>query len=451
VARLRLLHAIHDFLPRHLAGSEVYAFELVRALAPRHDVWVLAAEYDPAANHGALRWKMHDGVPVVELVNNWEFRSFDDTYASPRLNGQIAHVLDAVQPSVIHIHNLLNLSLDLPRLARERGIPCAATLHDYTMVCVAGGQRVHRAARHVCETIDPERCAVCFGESPFGAQLAAGRTAALTRGRMLLRAASALRQRMPVAAEALGARAPRVAVNADDIRRRLAYVRHVFDTIDLFVAPSARLADEYARLGIPAGRIVVSANGCAMPPVPRATRGAVLNIGYVGSIVWHKGIHVLIEAAKLLRGSFTLSIHGDPEVAPDYTRDLRQLAAGLPLTFAGPFERARLPDVYGSIDVLVVPSLWPENAPLVVQEAFVHGVPVIAADIGGLPEFVRDGVDGRLFEAGSAPALARVLQDLLDAPQRLTQLSAAVPSVRSMADDARAWEERYARLAGGAR
>jgi Glycosyltransferase Family 4 len=135
---------------------------------------VLCAEYDPSPNHGALRWRTEDTLPVIEIVNNWEFRSFDETYASPRLNDRITSLLDAVRPDVVHVHSLLNLSLDLPRLARERGIPTVVTLHDYPMVCISGGQRLHRAEQHVCATIDADRCARCFAESPFGPQLSGG-------------------------------------------------------------------------------------------------------------------------------------------------------------------------------------------------------------------------------------------------------------------------------------
>ena len=123
MTRLRLLHAIHDFLPRHQAGSEVYTLELTRELSKRHDVFVVTAEYDPSTAHGTIRWRSHEGIPVIEIVNNWEFERFEDTYASARLNRQLAHVLDATRPDVLHVHNLLNLSFDLPRLARERGIP----------------------------------------------------------------------------------------------------------------------------------------------------------------------------------------------------------------------------------------------------------------------------------------------------------------------------------------
>ena len=182
---MRILHAIHDFLPRHRAGSEIYACELARELNKRADVFILAAEYDPTTAHGTIRWRAHDGLTVVELVNNWEFRQFEDTYSSERINAQLRHVLDATNPDVVHVHNLLNLSFDLPRIARERGIATVATLHDYTLVCASGGQRVHVADAHVCTTIDAERCARCFQESVFSRQLAAGRVTGGVAGRAL--------------------------------------------------------------------------------------------------------------------------------------------------------------------------------------------------------------------------------------------------------------------------
>src|SRR6186997_2973148 len=78
--RVNVLHTIHDFVPRHTAGSEIYAFELCRELSARHHVTVLAAEYDPARPHGHVTWRVEGGLPVVELVNNWECKSFEDTY-----------------------------------------------------------------------------------------------------------------------------------------------------------------------------------------------------------------------------------------------------------------------------------------------------------------------------------------------------------------------------------
>jgi len=124
----RILHAIHDFLPRHQAGSEIYAFNLCRELAARHVVHVLAGEYDPQRTHGTLSWRVHEGLPIIELVNNWHAPAFADTWRSPRLGAQLDSVLEATQPDVLHLHSLLNLSFELPVLAHDASIRTITTI-----------------------------------------------------------------------------------------------------------------------------------------------------------------------------------------------------------------------------------------------------------------------------------------------------------------------------------
>src|SRR5688572_26809089 len=229
---MRILHAIHDFLPRHQAGSEIYAFELCRQLAATHHVTVLCADYDPSRRHGHVQWRVHEGLPVVEVVNNWLCGSFEDTYRPPLIGDRIADVLRAVQPDILHVHNLLNLSFDLPAVARAQGIPVVATLHDYALVCPSGGKRVHRADRHVCHVIDTERCARCFGESPIHAHIAYGRfTAAARVPGPVHRTAVAMRRRFPgLAGWALAAgRTASIGTTREDIDKRLAAARRLFD------------------------------------------------------------------------------------------------------------------------------------------------------------------------------------------------------------------------------
>ena len=452
--RLRLLHAIHDFLPRHRAGSEIYAFELGRALQRRaHHVSVIAAEYDPTRRHGSLHWRAQDGLPVIELVNNWAFGSFAETYRSPQLARTLAHVLRALDPHVLHVHNLLNLSFDLPAVARARGIPTVATLHDYTLVCPSGGQRLHVADRFLCREIDPARCARCFAESPLHLQLGAGH---LLRRLPPSRVSNALRglartvsRRYPAAIRRLAGTAQRTGagITARDIETRLAAARRVFDDIELFVAPSAALADEFRRLGVPASKLRVSDYGFVRRPAPaRAPRAAGrLRVGFVGTLVWHKGVHVLLDAvAGLPRDRVEVKVFGDPEIFPAYARSLQDRAAGLPVVFPGRFTSEQTPEVYAQLDVLVVPSLWLENSPLVIHEAFMAGIPVVGSRLGGIPDLVTDEVSGLVVEAGSSDALARALRRLLDEPNLLPRLAAGVPPVKTMETDAGEWEAIYA-------
>jgi glycosyltransferase involved in cell wall biosynthesis len=445
---VRVLHAIHDFLPRHRAGSEVYVSALAREQSARHDPWVLCADYDPALPHRSLRWRTWQNVPVVELINNWVVGSFAESYRSAALDATLDRALRAIQPDVLHVHGLLGLSLELPRLARARGIPSVATLHDYTLVCPSGGQRFHASEEHVCRTIEPARCVRCFASSPFHARMGAARLTGRAGLRLASRVLGAARRLVPgpaavVATAVSRTGAPRL--DARQIEARLGVAREVFRTIELFVAPSHALADEFRRLGVPDTRLAVSALGFARLAVPRAPApDGCLRIGYVGTIARHKGVHVLVDAVQRLpRGRFTLAIHGDPGVSPDYVAAVTTRARGFPVTLPGAFEPARAGEIYAGLDVLVVPSLWPENSPLVIREAFMAGVAVVAARVGGIPELIDDGRTGLLVEPGSTRALAGALSRLIDEPALLARFSAARPPIKSITDDALEWDERY--------
>ena len=452
---MKILHAIHDFLPRHRAGSEIYAFRLCRELSRRHEVGVLCAEYDPSRPHGSLASRLYEGLPVRELVNNWAFSTFAETYRSAQINEGLDQVLAEERPDVLHIHNLLNLSFDLPDLARARGIPSVATLHDFTLVCPSGGQRVHVAEEHVCRDIDTRRCSRCFPQSPFHSQLALGRAALpVTRLGPVRRLVSLARTALPtsfgVATRALS-RGIGAAVDEREIKERLREVGRVIEAVALFVAPSRALAADFERFGIPREKIRISDYGFAPLERLRSRKMADrLRIGFVGTLVWHKGAHVLLEAIRRLPADrVEVKIFGDPHTFPDYVARLRKMAEGLPVRFMGTFGSERAGEVYGEIDVLVVPSLWPENSPLVIHEAFLAGVPVVGSRIGGIPELVEHDRNGLLYDAFSVPDLAETLRGLIEDPTRLRRFADALPAIKSLEQDAMEWEAIYAQVRAG--
>ena len=444
MTRLRILHAIHDFLPRHQAGSEIYAAELCLELARRHEVFVVCAEHDLATPHGTIRWRLYEGLPVIEIVNNWQSERFEDTYLAPRIMAQLEHVLDVTRPDVLHVHNLLNLSFDLPRRAKARGIPTVATLHDYTLVCAAGGQRVHVAEAHLCETIEPERCSRCVQDSMLHAQTLAAGLSRGPAGALFRWAAPIARRTLPVLTDAAARRLPKRATSAQQLASRLDRAVGVFDEIEHFVAPSPSLADEYRRLGLPANRLEVSDYGfvrVARPPRPPAA-GRV-RFGFVGTLAWHKGAHVLIEAARLLRGSFEVTIAGDPNVGPEYMARLRRDASALPIRFSGRFERDAAARLYANLDVLVVPSLWPENSPLVIHEAFMHGVAVVGSRLGGVRDLIKHDINGLTYRGGVSGGTCCGSSALHRRPGTCRAPRRHAPEVKSIEEDARQWETRY--------
>src|SRR5262249_51647756 len=123
--------------------------------------------------------------------------------------------------------------------------------------------------------------------------------------------------------------------------------------------------------------------------------------------------------------------HGDES----YGARLEPLLNAHGVRLRGPIAHEDVPHVLASLDVLVVPSIWPENSPFVIREAFLAGVPVVASRIGGIPQTVVDGVNGLLVEPGTADSLHRALARLVDEPALLESLRARIPAVRTLAED----------------
>jgi len=116
------------------------------------------------------------------------------------------------------------------------------------------------------------------------------------------------------------------------------------------------------------------------------------------------------------------------------------------IQFMGPFERPRLAEVLSQVDVVAVPSVWLENAPVVIAEAFAAGRPVIATDLPGMSELVEHEVNGLLFSRGDVSALANALNRFVEEPQLHEELVAGIQPVRSIGDEAATLVEVYAAL-----
>ena len=149
-------------------------------------------------------------------------------------------------------------------------------------------------------------------------------------------------------------------------------------------------------------------------------------LGFVGQIMAHKGPDILLEAARiaLRREDYEIRIFGSEDQDPAYTARLKKCAEGLPVKFMGTFPSEKMRDVLDEFDVLVIPSRWYENSPLVLLNALASHTPVIVSDVAGMTEFVRDGVNGYAFPRGDAAALAQVLRRIGADRDALRALSA---------------------------
>ena len=457
---MRILQVCHHFLPRHRAGVEVYTDGIARALLKRgHEVTVLTTDDDGTRRPWSLRRDEQDGLSVLSIAHPRVARSPDDTLGRKEVDEAFVRALDETQPEVVHFQHLMYVGLSAPARVRERGIRSVMTLHEYWLLCARGGQML-RADGEVCAEAERETCARCLGDFRFGRTPGEARIACVCGWvrrltgwdpfPALKRMKERGQDRKPSADMALRHGPPEGML--DWIDRRSDRVRALWDVVDRFLCPSRFLMETFVRGGWPADRMRWSPYGIPMTAFdtqPSPSVSAPLRIGFIGTVTPAKGPDVLARAQALLpRGTSTLSIWGSVTASPSYAARVRASLVPGEASFAGPFPAGCSGEALAQIDVLVVPSIWYENAPLVISEAFRNEVPVVASRLGGMAEMVTDGVDGCLFDAGSADDLARVLRTLGEDRDVLARLRTGITSPRTVDDDAGALESVYEELIG---
>jgi glycosyltransferase involved in cell wall biosynthesis len=233
---------------------------------------------------------------------------------------------------------------------------------------------------------------------------------------------------------------------------RTSYLRRQLEQASLITSPSAFVRDRFADNGFPAGRILLTDYGTSHQWLtdfqPRPSPH--LRFGFVGSVMRHKGVHTLIEAFnRLAPDGVELHIFGDPGFAPEYYAEMEALAQHPSIHFRGRFENDQVGQTLSELDVMVVPSIWYENAPITIHEARLAGIPVIGSRAGGTPEFVDHNVSGLLFEPGDVDDLCAQMQRLIAEPGLLDRLRRGVRPVKTMHENAREFESIYTNLIAG--
>ncbi|WIM12911.1 MAG: hypothetical protein OJF58_003874 [Enhydrobacter sp.] len=277
---------------------------------------------------------------------------------------KFGQILDQVRPDVVHTHNIKGLSPVIWHVAQRKGIPVVHTAHSYELIC-ADGSLLGRNG----ESCAPQsRCMVC--------------------------------------------------------RFHGAWYRKQAAAIDVFCSPSQYLLQAHAKASVAFKRSAHVRNGVARGGPPRMNGqpgdDRPVRYLYMGQLAAHKGIDTLVQAVRSARGSvFTLDVAGRGEEEAK----LKALA-GMDdrVRFHGFVDGERKDRLISSADVLVFPSIWVENAPMSIAEAFRYGLPVIGSRIGAIPEFVEHGSNGLLFDTGNAASLAACMMQLSERPDELRRM-----------------------------
>ncbi|WP_026147112.1 glycosyltransferase [Methylomonas sp. MK1] len=287
--------------------------------------------------------------------------------------------LKAFQPDVVHVHNFFpQISPSIYDACLDEGVPVVQTLHNYRLICP--GAMLMREGK-ICEQ--------CISGTPYQAALygcyRGSRLGSLVVAHMVAKH-----------------------------RNQGTWLNKV----SRFIALTDFAKSKFVSAGFPSEKVSVKANFLSDPwPGLKSARDidSVFAL-FVGRISLEKGIHTLLKAWNRMDDARLLKIAG--------TGPLDTLLINKKNVEAlGRQNSAAVSKLMAEASFLVLPSEWYEGFPLVLVEAFAHGLPVLASKLGSMADVIRDGETGVLFEPGNAEDLANKAKWLFDNPQELQRLS----------------------------
>lgn len=386
-----VLHVIHQFPPESRGGSESYLHDV----AQRQRARGLAVEVLSGSKH----WKETvtlesgevDGLPVHRLHRDDLFFDHHAKMWHPEVEQVFAALLQKRRPSLVHVHHWVRLTCNLVDICWQHGIPAVVTLHDYYTSCPRAFRR--RAGDEACRRVlSPASCTDCVPKHGYEQR------GELDAGIELFR---------------------------DHYRAELSLARAVI----VGVGSTAALLAETT--GVPRDRYEVLPLGykqrfTGMPAMPLPRADEPLRFAFWGGVGRHKGVDVLLRAFRRLHGQrpgrAELHVLGGIE-SEAFDRELKALAEGLPVTFHGEFDGAKLHAARPQVGVF--PSTCIETFGLVLDECFELRLPCVTSDLGALAE--RSAGAGLRTRAGDDQDLASALQRFVDEPGLWAQLRAAIP------------------------
>jgi glycosyltransferase involved in cell wall biosynthesis len=374
----RVLFLSHGHPELNKGGAEVASWNLFEAFKEAGHECLYVARNDANA-HGGSTFSIRSEEEVLfhTGMSDWFCLSSSNT---KHLFDDFGALVESFKPTVIHMHHYAHIGIEVIAAAR-RAAPNAKiifTLHEFMAMCLHNGQMVKTESLKLCYKATHADCSSCFPHH-----------------------------------------------TPADFFLRKSYILDQFSYVDEFVSPSHFLAERYIEWGIEKEKMHVIENVLpaitALEPRALAKNEKRRRFAFFGQINPYKGIDILLDAfAKLpeeIQEIVTLDIHGaslEHQTGELKDKVAKQIEAlGDIVTMRGAYESHQLPTLMAECDWVIIPSIWWENSPVVIQEAIAYGRPLIGSNIGGMKEKI-EGIAGITFDARSSASLASTIKEAIE-------------------------------------
>jgi len=432
---MKILQVSHGLPPKENGGVELYTFYLSKALVClNHQVHVFCREEDPGKEEFSARQEEMDGLRVTRVVNNltrtpgprvfYENHFFDQTFS---------RILKQERPDLVHFQHFIALSAHLLRLAKEEGIPVVFTLHDFFILC----HRIHllKEDNRLCPgPLYGLECVSCLSDF-YRLKPGDARTAFFLKNKDILPFLFIKwTKRFFIPPKFLGKQ-------GYEVFHRYRFMYEILKIPDILLVPSRFVKEQFLKY-YPFIEPRLKVVPLGILPVGDQRRGKEVNgkvrFCYFGNILPLKGLHLLIDAFKALpKEKAILTIYGSRNPWTEtYYDQLREQTNGFPVDFRGPFKRENLSEALRDQDIAVLPSICPESFSFIIREANSMGLPVIASRIGAIPEAIREGENGFLFEPGNIKELRDCMLRFIEQPGLAEEMASRMPKVKAMEEHA---------------
>ncbi|MFX1298624.1 MAG: glycosyltransferase family 4 protein [Promethearchaeota archaeon] len=401
--KINVLKIIHGYPPYYMAGSEVYTYNLCNELSKHVDVSIFTRIEDEFKEIYEIDESNENKIKILRVNKPFIDYTFRSKYIDRKLAEIFEEYLLKINPDIVHIGHLSHLTLLIVDIIKKKDIPILFTLHDYWMMCIRG--QLIKKNLVLCDGPSLKKCTDCsakYFESKFKAK--------------------------------------------KEVKFCLDVLEKTNSKIDLFIAPSKFLRQKYIDYGVPEHKIIYMDYGFDLSLFKNIEKkpSKLIRFGFLGRIIPVKGIAALIDCFNEIdHTKAELNIYGDHSISQQYLVDRCKNSS---IHFKGPYNYKDIGKVFSDIDVLIVPSVWYENSPLVIHEGFLANVPIITSNLGGMAELVQNHKNGLLFEPGNVDDLRKKVNQFINNPSIIKKFTEKPTPVRSIQEDAQEIMSLYNRL-----
>lgn len=414
-------------MPQYSAGTEIYTHTLAKLqMGKGHEVVVITPHIEFYAPGKIKRYYQYDGIEVYQFMETANPLNRDIYSGKKKPEGlhNFLALINMLQPDVIHFHEMnrsTGITIEHIKLARQTGVKIFVTIHLSFYTC--NTNLLIRNSK-LCEGVIKEfDCTACTFNSKFNMPAFVALPMALL---------SNLISSTGVTTSFKTGKLTTLISMPSAIRRIKNDLNELAKNTDQIIS----LTEWYKKIlllnGVPFNKITVIPQGLALLNQQVLQKNDLpinlpVKVAFLGRIQFQKGVHLIIAAFKnFTSAEIVVDIYGQEEDTIYYKNCIKNSSGLKNVFWKGLINREEVVKKLSGYDLLCLPSLFSEMSPLVIQEAFAAGIPVLASKVYGNIEQIRHGENGLLFNFNSVDSLTEQLQIIINKPELINQMKSKI-------------------------